>query len=53
MKIKNTGDTMTLRGVEFPEGKAVEVDDLLAAKCLAMPNFVPVIQRKKKNDKDG
>lgn len=43
MKIKNTEGDMTLRGVEFPKGKPVTVDDpSLAAKCLAMPNFIAV-----------
>lgn len=45
MEIKNTGAKMTLRGVEFPKNKPVEVDNLLAAKCLAMPNFVPVMKK--------
>lgn len=52
MKIKNTGKDMTLRGVDFPKGKAVQVDDpALAQKCLAMPNFEEVV-RKNGKDKD-
>ncbi|MGB1215740.1 MAG: hypothetical protein ACPG4X_20385 [Pikeienuella sp.] len=51
MKIKNTDETMTLRGVEFPKGKAVKVDDpSLLRKCLSLPNFVEVKGRK--NDKN-
>lgn len=47
MKIKNTSDDMTLRGVKFPKGKAVEVSDSgLLAKCLAMPQFVEVKRKK-------
>lgn len=52
MKIKNTEETLTLRGVEFPKGKAVKVDDeSLLAKCLAMPQFVEV-KRSNAKDKD-
>jgi hypothetical protein len=50
MKIKNTESDMTLRGVTFPKGKPVCVDDpSLLAKCLALPNFVEV---KRQNDKN-
>lgn len=39
---------MTLRGVEFPKGKVVDVKDFdLLSKCLAMPTFVEV---KRSND---
>lgn len=48
MKIKNTGETMTLRGVEFPKGKAVKVEDpALLEKCLAHPDFEEVKRDKK------
>lgn len=55
MKLKNLTDKdMTLRGVDFPAGKAVEVkDEALAAKCLAMPEFEQVTRKAKKNDKDA
>lgn len=56
MKLKNiTENDMRLRHMDFPAGKAVEVDDAdLAAKCLAMPEFVQVKpgRKAKKNDKD-
>lgn len=53
MKIKNTEDDLTLRGVEFPKGKAVTVDDdRLLAKCLNMPNFTVVKTRKKSDGKN-
>lgn len=56
MKIKNiTDNDMRLRGVDFPAGKGVAVDDAdLAAKCLAMPEFEQVKpgRKAKKNDKD-
>ena len=52
MKIKNTEAALTLRGVEFPKGKAVKVDDeSLLAKCLSMPQFIEVKARK--NDKNA
>lgn len=51
MKIKNTNGTMTIRGVEFPKGKAVEVNDpALAKKVLGIPGFVEV-KRNAKNKK--
>lgn len=54
MKIKNTNETETLRGVEFPKGKAVTVEDAdLIAKVLNIPGFVEVKARKaKSNDQD-
>ena len=49
MKFKNTDDDMTLRGVEFPKGKAVSVDDEeLADKLRNMPNFKEVKTSAKK-----
>ena len=44
MKIKNTSDeSITLRGVEFPAGKPVQVEDAaLIMKCLSLPLFVEV-----------
>lgn len=51
MKIKNTGETMTIRGVEFAKNKPVDVkDDALLAKCLNMPEFVEVKTRAKDKD---
>lgn len=53
MKIKNTEATLVLRGVEFPQGKPVDVEDEgLAAKCLAMPQFVRARARKNGKDED-
>lgn len=53
MRIKYTGDQdgVTVRGVEFPRGKAVTVDDVdLAAKMLAWPDVVQARTRKAKAD---
>ena len=54
MKFKNTTDVdMTLRGVHFPSGKAVKVDDAsLIEKIAAMPEFIEV-KRAKKHDQDA
>ena len=53
MKIKNTDEAMTLRGVEFPKNKPVNVDDVaLLAKCLALPNFVEVKAKKNVKKQD-
>lgn len=54
MKFRNITDTdMTLRGVAFPAGKAVEVDDeALAAKVAAMPEFEQVKRRANGKDTD-
>lgn len=43
MKFKNNTDiaVITIRGVDFPKGEAVVVDDAeLAAKIDAMPEFI-------------
>lgn len=55
MRIKWTGeqDEITLRGVTFEKGKAVDVADTnLATKCLGISGFVEVKRGRKKNDKD-
>jgi hypothetical protein len=54
MKFKYTGDeaSVTLRGVAFPKGKTVKVDDAsLAAKIDALPHFQKVKGRT--NAKNG
>ena len=56
MKIKYTGVNnqaeITVRGVTFPKGKAVEVDDEeLQVKLLGLDYFSEVKTRAKKNDK--
>jgi ubiquitin len=55
MKFKNiTDEDMTLRGVDFPAGKPVEVEDeALAAKVAVMPEFEQVKRGRKKNDQDS
>ena len=55
MKIRNNGDAdVTIRGVEFPVGKAVEVQDApLIAKMLAWPTFDEVKTRKSKKNADS
>lgn len=56
MKFKNISDTdMTLRGVDFPVGKTVTVEDKsLASKVSAMPEFEEVKRgrKAKADDKD-
>jgi len=47
-------DEITLRDVTFEKGKAVKVDDGLAAKLANLDYFAEVKQgRPKKDDKDG
>lgn len=49
MKFKNTDEDMTLRGVSFPKGKPVPVEDEgLAEKLRNMPNFQEVKTSAKK-----
>lgn len=48
MNFKNTSSTMTLRGVEFPKGKSVKVDDpSLIAKCLNIAELEQVADKPK------
>lgn len=56
MKFKFTGpqDEITIRGVTFEKGKAVEVDAELGAKVSGIDGFKPVRARKvKANDKNS
>jgi len=56
MRIKYTGglDEVTVRGVTFPHGKGVEVDDeALAAKMLAWPDVEEVKPGRKPNAKNA
>ncbi|MCJ8336136.1 MAG: hypothetical protein MJH10_18190 [Epibacterium sp.] len=55
MKFKNKTDAdMTLRGVLFPKGKAVDVSDPdLAAKVAAMPEFEAVKRGRKPKDDEN
>lgn len=48
MKFKWTGaqDEITIRGVTFAKGKAVDVDEELAAKVSGIEGFKPVKARK-------
>lgn len=53
MKFKYTGDQdeITLRGVTFSKGKAVDVDDeILSQKISVLPYFAEVKSRGKKQD---
>lgn len=45
-KYKGPEDEITLRGVTFKKGKAVDVDDTLASKIKALDDFVEVKGRK-------
>ena len=48
-KFKNTTDDITLRGVDFPKGKAVEVTDAsLIKKLMSLPQFEEVKAAPKK-----
>lgn len=56
MKYKFTGDQdeITIRGVTFPKGKPVTVeDDLLAQKIGALDYFEEVKRGRKANDQDS
>ncbi len=54
MKIKNTTSAdMTIRGVKFPAGKAVTVDDAALAEKVMKMGFAEVKARAKKNDKNA
>ena len=56
MKIKYTGDLdeVTVRGVTFKAGKAVDLSDNpdLAKKMIAWPDVVEVKRGRKANDQD-
>ncbi len=51
MKFKYDGpqDECTIRDVTFQKGKAVEVDDVLAAKLRGIPDFSEVKPGRKAN----
>lgn len=54
MKFKYTGDQdeITLRGVTFEKGKAVDVDEALAEKISVLDYFTEVKARKNAKDKN-